>query len=207
MDQQYLEREKELFKLNAKLNAKTKKFISNKCVQVKTVQITTSNSNFNFYHHEEINPPVTHTEEHSSLEISCKKITIANPPLKKQNDISYPLYNRSSTAFSKVKKPNIDIRIPDTHTKDQDDIESLRLKSNASQDNLIDFKTDITENSFKSESMLVRYASESSIPVNTINHTHVIPKVLDKPNVSSEGLIKYVYLNKETFLVFILHIY
>lgn len=191
MDQQYLEKEKELFKLNAKLNAKTKKFIGNKCVQLKTVQITTSNSNFNFYHHEEITGPLSCTtaEELNNLEISCKKITIANLPVKKQNDISYPLYNRNSIASSKPKKSNIEIRIPDSHVKGQNGKDS-RLQSTGSQDNLSDIRTDLTESSFKDESMLVRYVSESSIPQQTINHTQVIPKVLDKPNVSSEGLIK-----------------
>ena len=193
MDQQYLEREKELFKLNAKLNAKTKKFIgNNKCVQLKTVQITTSNSNFNFYQHEEknVSSSTATSEEINSLEISCKKITIANPPIKKQNDINYPLY-RNTTATSKPKKSNIDIRIPHTEYKDQNMNESSQKFSN-SQDNLSDIRTDKTEKSFNEESLLVRFASESSItaPQHAINHANVIPKILDKPNVSSEGLIK-----------------
>lgn len=185
MDQQFLEREKELFVLNAKLNAKTKKFqvnASNK-VQTKPIQIHTANNNFNFYEESRS------TTQDDGLELMCKKINIADHPTKRPHEIVYPLFNRQTKA---PRERNLDLHI---HLPTGSMISDGKCELQE-----VEIKSETIESiSFKNESMLTRFSEESSaippadpipnLPM-PINVTDVIPKSLDKKNVSNDGLLK-----------------
>lgn len=190
---QYLEKEKELFKLNAKLNAKTKKMnvnVNKNVVPVKT-QIITSNNHFNYY--EESLPGSSHptvTSEENSLELMCRKINISNQPMKKPQEIVYPLFQRSTA--SKSRRNNLDITIPITTTADH---------TGAEQPEEIDDKSITNCNteveSFKTESLITRFSDDSlaltpvklPLPPPPICND-IVPRCLDKTSVSSDGLLK-----------------
>ena len=197
---QYLEKEKELFKLNAKLNAKTKKMnvnVNKNVVPVKT-QIITSNNNFNYY--EESLPGSSHptvTSEENSLELMCRKINISNQPMKKPQEIVYPLFQRSTV--NKSKRNNLDIIIPITTTADHtgaEQPEEMDVKSNKSNTNC---NTEVE--SFKTESLITRF-SEDSLALTPVKPfpslpmppppicNDIVPRCLDKSTVSSDGLLK-----------------
>lgn len=187
MDQQFLEREKELFKLNAKLNAKTKKIQTNTTLKVKQVQIHTANNYFNFY--EEPAPKNEPSQE--SLELRCKKITISNQPLKKTQEIVYPLFNRQT---AKAARDDIHIHIP-TGPLVSDGKEEIDH-----EEKTIDAKSEATL-SLQNESLLTRYSNDSSAipPANPIPNlamplppplNDIVPKSLEKK--SNEGLLKFL---------------
>lgn len=197
MDQQFLEREKELFKLNAKLNAKTKKIqiiASTKSQGSKAVQIHTANNNFNYY--EEPSCPSAQKEsQDDGLELLCKRINISNVPVKKPQEIVYPLFNRQTA--KPARRTNIDIHIPTSSMMsdgkaDQEDVDA---KS-------VDAKSEAVESmSFKTESMKTRYSDDSSAipPAERIPNlslplppclVDIIPKSMEKKSISSDGLMK-----------------
>jgi hypothetical protein len=195
MDQQFLEREKELFKLNAKLNAKTKKIqvIASSKSQAKPVQIHTANNNLNYY--EESSYISTQKESHDDgLELLCKRINISNVPVKKPQEIVYPLFNRQTP--KPVRRTNIDIHMPTgpmvaDGKADEEDVDG---KS-------IDTKSEAVESSFKNESMVTRYSDDSSAippaePIASLSMplppslVDIIPKSLEKKSISNDGLLK-----------------
>lgn len=199
MDQQFLEREKELFKLNAKLNAKTKKIqviASSKTQAAKPVQIHTANNNFNYYEEPSTSCPSTQKEsQDDGLELMCKRINISNVPVKKPQEIVYPLFNRPTP--KPIRRTNIDIHMPtgsmmSDGKADQEDVDA---KS-------IDVKSEAIESaSFKTESMVTRYSDDSSAipPAQPIANLSlplppclidIIPKSMEKKSISNDGLLK-----------------
>lgn len=196
---QYLEKEKELFKLNAKINAKTKKMnvnVNKNVVPVKT-QIITSNNHFNYY--EESLPGSSHptvTSEENSLELMCRKINISNQPMKKPQEIVYPLFHRSTA--SKSRRNNLDIIIPITTTADHTGAEQPE-EMDESNTSITNCNTEVE--SFKTESLITRFSNDSLAlsPVKAIPSlplppppicNDIVPKCLDKKSVSSDGLLK-----------------
>lgn len=195
MDQQFLEREKELFKLNAKLNAKTKKIqvIASSKSHAKPVHIQTANNNLNYY--EESTYISTHKESSDDgLELMCKRMNIANVPVKKPQEIIYPLFHRPTP--KPVRRTNIDIHMPTG---------PMLADGKADQDEgdgkSIDAKSEAVESSFKNESMVTRYSDDSSAipPAEPIANLalplppslmEVIPKSMEKKSISNEGLLK-----------------
>lgn len=193
MDLHFLEREKELFKINAKLNAKTKKVqvvVSTKAMQAKPVQIHTANNNFNYYEESLCHPQKELQED--GIELLCKKINISNQPVKKPHEIVYPLFSRQN----KFRRTNLDIHMPGNSMvsdgkADQGDI-----------DGITDFKLETAENkSFKSESMLTRCSEDSSAVPPAIKSSNFalstpspsvesIPKSMEKKNISNDGILK-----------------
>lgn len=191
MDQLFIEREKELFKLNAKLNAKTKKIQTNPILKVpaKTVQIHTANNYFNFY---EEPGPTKNDSIQESLELRCKKITITNPPVKKPQEIVYPLFNHRHTTKLLVTRDDIHIHLP-TGTFVSDGKEEIEIDEKS-----IDIKSEVTV-SLRDESLLTRCSDDSSAvrPADRIPNlsmplppplNDIIPKSLEKK--SNDGLMK-----------------
>lgn len=196
MDEQFLEREKELFKLNAKLNAKTKKIqvIALTKAPAKPVQIHTANNNFNYY--EEPLCPLQKESKDDGLELLCKKISISNQPVKKPHEIVYPLFNRQ-TAKQMRKTNRLDVNMPAMILDGSADVQNDEDDVKSS----INFKTETYESlSFKNESMVTRYSDDSSVvpscdPVSKAfrsppNLVEVIPKSNEKKNISNDGLLK-----------------
>lgn len=193
MDPQLLDREKELFKLNAKLNAKKKHQLlaSTKVQQSKPVQIHTANNNFNYYQ-DPTNSPQNESHD-DGLELLCKKINIVNQPIKRQNGVVYPFFNRQTAKPS--RRTNIDVHIPNG---------SLVSDGKADgdfDDKSVDFKSEAQSTSFRNESLMTRYSDDSSAvpPANPIENlplpepprvADVIPKAIDKKNVSNDGLLR-----------------
>lgn len=190
MDQQFLEREKELFKLNAKLNAKTKKQAS-KAASTKPVHIVTANNNFNYY--EESPAPPAKESHDDGLELLCKKINITNQPTKKSHEIVYPWFNRQTASVA--RRRNLDIHMPggslisDGKTDfDENDATSIDINSET-----------VESKSFRNESLMTRYSDDSSAvpPADPIpnlpmppNLIDVIPKSMERKNICNDGLLK-----------------
>lgn len=173
MDQQFAEREKELIKLNAKVNAKTKKIHSN---TISKIQVQTANNNFNFYD----------DSESEGFEVKCKKINLGSLPAKKHNEVNYP-------HFSRKLRTNLDIHLPTSSLLPDGDADP-EIKS------VIDSEI-VHEKSLKSESLKTRFSDDSSAipPVSPVENlprvaeeivSEVIPKTLERKNVSNEGLLK-----------------
>ena len=194
MDQQFLEREKELFKLNAKLNAKTKKIqiiASSKSLVTKPVQVHTANNNLNYYEESSTCLSTQKELQDDGLELLCKRINISNVPVKKPQEIVYPLFNRQTA--KPVRRTNIDIHMPTGSM--------LLADGKADQEDSIDTKSEAVESSFKNESLVTRYSDDSSaippaeptafmsmpLPPSLVD---VIPKSLEKKNISNDGLLK-----------------
>lgn len=195
MDPQFLDRERELFKLNAKLNAKSKRIAAaTKQAQIR-VQIHTANNNLNYYAED------THTkgdmimmmggggdEQQENVELMCKKLHIKNQPVKKPQEIAYPLFNRQTTTVTGRHSQmvrRVDIHMP-----------TSSLISDGQADETFALET-ITENtSFQNESMITRHSDDTS-PVEPIAHmqplppppTDIIPKCIEK-KISNDGLLK-----------------
>lgn len=199
MDQQFVEREKELFKLNAKLNAKTKKIqaIAATKALAKPVHIHTANNYFNYY--DEPACPSQKESQDEGLELMCKKINISNQPARKPQEIVYPFFNRQTARTNRggTSMDIIHIHMPTgSFTSDgQADQTDNDFKS-------IDFKSEPVESlSFKNESLVTRFSSDSSAipPAVKIpnlpmpNVTDVIPKSMEKKNISNDGLLKWVW--------------
>lgn len=195
MDLHYLEREKELFKINAKLNAKTKKIqvvVSTKAIQARPVQIHTANNNLNYYEES-----LCHSQkelQEDGIELLCKKINISNQPVKKPHEIVYPLFSRQTAKM--LRRTNLNIHMPGN---------SMVSDGNADQgdvDEVADIKLETAENkSFKSESMLTRCSEDSSavppairnlnFPLSTPSiSVESIPKSMEKKNISNDGILK-----------------
>lgn len=189
MDQQFLEREKELFKLNAKLNAKAKKIqiITASKSPTKPVQVHTANNNLNYYEE-------SSTSQDDGLELLCKRINISNVPVKKPQEIVYPLFNRQ-TAKPARRITNIDIHMPTS---------SMVADGKADQEDAegdVDTKSETVESSFKNESLVTRYSDDSSvippaIPIANLSLplppsiVDIIPKSMEKKSISNDGLLK-----------------
>jgi hypothetical protein len=196
MDPQFLDREKELMKLNAKLNAKSKKIASTK-TQIKTsIQIFTANNNFNYY--DEQKEPKDgqggNAADEQHFELMCKKITITNQPAKKAQEIVYPLFNRQ---MSKQQNRRVDIHMPnDSFVSDG------KAEKPEESDEKMSLKTDNVDGmSFQNESLVTRYSDDSSavppadpianlpLPPPPINATDIIPKCIER-KISNDGLLK-----------------
>ncbi|CRL03066.1 CLUMA_CG016634, isoform A [Clunio marinus] len=194
MDQQFIEREKELFKLNAKLNAKSKKIqataASNK-LQGKPVQIHTSNNYFNYYDEQSCTSSSLHKEaQDDGLELMCKKISMSPQPIKKPQEIVYPFFNRQTP--KPPIRTNLDIHMPTG---------SMISDGNAEQTQEVKSES----MSFKNESMITRYSDDSSAipsanlqsisptqPPPLLELTEIIPKSMEKKNISNDGLLKFL---------------
>lgn len=197
MDQAFLEREKELFKLNAKLNSKAKKFstTSNKSL-VKPVQIHTANSNLNYY---DESLAISQKEFQDEESLSCKKINISNQPPKKNHEIIYPLFNRHIVRGSRDHNTSdILILMPGGLTVADGKAENADSFAN---DNIsVDFISEaVSGQSFKNESLLTRYSDDTSAVAPTekiIEHqspsiTNIpVPRTIEKKNISNDGLLK-----------------
>lgn len=200
MDQQFLDRERELFKLNAKLNAKSKKIAAaTKQAQIR-VQIHTANNNLNYYAED------THTkgdtivmmgaagsgggdEQRENVELMCKKLHIKNQPVKKPQEIAYPLFNRQ-TSTSVTGRHSQMIRRVDIH------MPTSSLISDGQADEAFGLETITESTSFLSESMITRHSDDTSPAVPIINvpplpppPTDIIPKCIEK-KISNDGLMK-----------------
>lgn len=207
MDQSFIDREKELFKLNAKLNAKSKKIDPSSIIAAatsstlsistttkikgKTVQIHTTNSNFNYYEEQQSD------EQQKHFELMCKKMNITNQPIRKPHEISYPLFNRHALKQQQISR-RVDIHMPTASLMSDGnaDAEETDMKS---------IKTETAVDSFKNESMVTHCSDDSSAvpPVDSIiphilnmplqpppNSTDIIPKCIEK-KISNDGLLKY----------------
>lgn len=196
MDQAFLEREKELFKLNAKLNSKAKKFstISNKS-SVKPVQIHTANSHFNYY---DESLAISQKEFQDEESLSCKKINISNQPPKKNHEIIYPLFNRHIVRGSRDHTTDIHILMPGGLTVADGKAE---IADSSVNDNIsVDFISEaVSGQSFKNESLLTRYSDDTSAVAPTekiIEHQTpsitnlAVPRTIEKKNISNDGLLK-----------------
>jgi hypothetical protein len=188
MDQQFLEREKELFRLNAKLNAKTKKI---QVAATKPVQIHTANNYFNYY--EEPSCPAQKESHDDGLELLCRKINISNQPARKPHEIVYPLFNRQTAKTNRAANiDSIHIHVPGGSM-----ISDGKADAAENEEQSVDMKSEPVE-SFKNESMVTRYSDDSSAvpPANPVPNlpmppmTDVIPKSLEKRNISNDGLLK-----------------
>ncbi|KAG5677311.1 hypothetical protein PVAND_007080 [Polypedilum vanderplanki] len=210
MDQSFIDREKELFKLNAKLNAKSKKIDPSSIIAAatsstlsistttkikgKTVQIHTTNSNFNYYEEQ----PSDEQQQQKHLELMCKKMNITNQPVKKPQEIVYPLFNRHAHKQQQISR-RVDIHMPNASLMSDGnaDAEETDIKS---------IKTETAVDSFKNESLLTHCTDESSAvpPVDPIiphilnmplppppNSTDIIPKCIEK-KISNDGLLKFL---------------
>lgn len=200
MDQQFVEREKELFKLNAKLNAKTKKIqiiASTKSQATKPVHIHTANNNFNYYEEPAASCPSTQKEsQDDGLELLCKRINISNVPVKKPQEIVYPLFNRQTA--KPIRRTNIDIHLP-TGTMLSD---GKADHEDVDEEKSIDVKSEAVESmSFKTESMMTRFSDDSSAipPAERIANLSlplppclmdIIPKSMERKSISNDGLLK-----------------
>lgn len=185
MDHQFLEREKELFKLNAKLNARTKRIQVIGPAKPKPVQIHTANNNLNY---EEPSAPQKEPQ-HDGPELMCKKITISNQPIKKPQEIVYPLFNRQTAKISRDANLDLHIHLPTGSLIPDGECDA-------------DVTSETVESmSFKNESVLTRYSDDSSAippavpPADVLlpdppNLGDVIPKTIDKKNISNDGLQK-----------------
>lgn len=180
MDQQFAEREKELIKLNAKVNAKTKKIQSNTNAKI---QVQTANNNFNFYE----------DTENEVFQVKCKKINLGSLPTKKQNEVNYPNIIRKH-------RTNLDIHLPTSSLLPDGNADDSELNSIIALEN-VTAKSVRSEKTLKSESLKTRFSGDSSAlaPVSPIENlprvaeeivSEVIPKTLERKNVSNEGLLK-----------------
>lgn len=200
MDQQFLDRERELFKLNAKLNAKSKKIAAaTKQAQIR-VQIHTANNNLNYYGED------THTkgdmimmmgaaaagsgggDEQQNVELMCKKLQIKNQPVKKPQEIAYPLFNRQTTTVTGRHSQmvrRVDIHMP-----------TSSLISDGQADEAFALETITESTSVLNESMITRHSDDTSPAVPILNvlplpppSTDIIPKCIEK-KISNDGLLK-----------------
>ncbi|KAL7048264.1 hypothetical protein ACKWTF_003292 [Chironomus riparius] len=213
MDQQFIDREKELFKLNAKLNAKSKKIApstTNVLPSVvtirpqKSVQIHTANNNFNYYDEALMlkDGQANAEEQQQQFELMCKKINITNLPSKKPQEIVYPFFHRQTT---KQQCRRVDIHMPtgslmsDGKADEFNDIKSIKTETAA-----IDETSTI-----KNESLITRHSDETSaVPpciqpptvVETLLNkqlppapiaTDIVPKYIEK-KISNDGLLKFL---------------
>lgn len=222
MDQQFLERERELFKLNAKLNAKSKKIApsitttTSTKAQIKTsIQIHTANNYFNYYeenHHHHHHQSTSDEQQQQQqqllqqqqqhLELMCKKMSITNQPVKKPQEIVYPLFNRQTLKQQQQQQQTrrVDIHLPSGSlmsdgNENADDCDTKSIKT----------ETAVESASFKNESLLTRHSDDTSAvppaePIQNMpplpprpNVTDIIPKCIEK-KISNEGLLKYDYL-------------
>lgn len=186
MDQQFAEREKELIKLNAKVNAKTKKIQSNTTVTAANkIQVQTANNNFNFYE----------DSDNEGFQVKCKKINLGSLPTKKQNEVNYPQINRKL-------RTNLDIHLPTSSLLPDGNAEpEVNINLIENENGNLEKVTTKSEKSLKAESLRTRYSDDSSAipPVSPIPNlprvaeeiiSEVIPKSLERKNVSNEGLLK-----------------
>lgn len=190
MDQAFLEREKELFKLNAKLNSKARKIATNSNKSfVKPVQIHTANNYFNYY--DESMAMSQKDSQGDGLQLMCKKINISNQPAKKNHEIVYPLLNRQAFRVTKDNNTNdIHIHLPEgskiipdgqAHAVTTEDVKSETI------DDL----------SFKNESVLKSCSGDLSAAALAkkdlgmpILPTANSPTSIEKKNISNDGLLK-----------------
>lgn len=208
MDQQFIDREKELFKLNAKLNAKSKKIAPSTTSlpmsirpPQKVVQVFTANNNLNYYD-ETLSKDGQKSEgdqqQQQQLELMCKKINITNQPAKKSQEIVYPFFHRQTT---KQQHRVIDIHMPT----------GSLLSDGKADDFVVDTKSIKTEiedpetSTLKNESLITRHSDDTSaVPpcettiVETLLNkqlqpapiaTDIIPKCIEK-KISNDGLLK-----------------
>lgn len=196
MDQAFLEREKELFKLNAKLNSKAKKItstISNKS-SIKPVQIHTANSHFNYY---DESMAISQKESQDEESLSCKKINISNQPPKKNHEIIYPLFNRHVVKGSRDHN-TLDIHLPGGLTVADGKAE---IADSSANDNIsvVAISEAVSGQSFKNESLLTRFSDDSSAVAPAENITdhpakpiisNAVPRTIEKKNISNDGLLK-----------------
>jgi hypothetical protein len=215
MDQQFIDRERELFKLNAKLNAKSKKIdpsiiavaaaatttttttTTTTKIKGKTVQIHTTNSNFNYYEEQLADEQQQQQQQQQkSFELMCKKMNITNQPVKKPQEIVYPLFNRQTLKqLQQQHSRRVDIHMPtaslmsDGYAEEANDSKSIKTET-----------TTTAVASFKNESMVTHCSDESSaIPAAEPVHnmplppppcsTDIIPKCIEK-KISNDGLMK-----------------
>lgn len=196
MDQQFLERERELFRLNAKLNAKSKKIAAAK-TQIR-VQIHTANNNLNHYPEEMqtkgdmmMMSGDEQQQQQLNAELMCKKMHIANQPVKKPQEIVYPLYNRQPTITKQQMQRRVDIHMP-----------SSSLISDGNEDDSATFAGETLEStaSFKNESMITKHsydtANSAIPPAEPIPSmplppppSDIIPKCIEK-KISNDGLMR-----------------
>lgn len=195
MDQQFLERERELFRLNAKLNAKSKKIAAAKA-QIK-VQIHTANNNLNHYP-EEVQTKVEmmmmsgdEQQQQPNAELMCKKMHIANQPAKKPQEIVYPLFNRQQTITKQQLQRRVDIHMP-----------TSSLISDGNADDGETFAGEMLEGaSIKNESTITKHSYDTSnsavppaeplpsMPALLPPPTDIIPKCIEK-KISNDGLMR-----------------
>lgn len=198
MDQAFLEREKELVKLNAKLNSKAKKITStNRPILVKPVQIHTANNYFNYY--DESLALSQKESQDDGLELLCKKINISNQPVKRNHEIIYPLFNRQTSRGTKDQNiSDIHIHLPGGLMVADGKAESIDTA--ALDTTSVDFKSEVLDGlSFKNESLLTRCSDDSSafppaakiaeLPMASITN-NVVPRSIEKKNISNDGLLK-----------------
>lgn len=198
MDQQFLERERELFRLNAKLNAKSKKIAAK--AQIK-VQIHTANNNLNHYPEEMqtkgdsmmMSGDEQQQQQQLNAELMCKKMHIANQPVKKPQEIVYPLFNRQPTITKQQMQRRVDIHMP-----------TSSLISDGNEDDAGTFAGETLESSsFKNESLITKHSYDTpnsavppaepipipNIPTLPPPPTDIIPKCIEK-KISNDGLMR-----------------
>lgn len=199
MDQQFLEREKELFRLNAKLNAKSKKIAAAKQAQIK-VHIQTANNNLNHYPEDvqtKVEMMIGSGDEQQNTELMCKKMHIVNPPAKKPQEIVYPLFNRQSTITKQQMHRRVDIHMP-----------TSSLVSDGNADDGETFAGETLESvSLRNESMITKHSYDTSnsavppaepipsMPALLPPPTDIIPKCIEK-KISNDGLMRWNMLTK-----------
>lgn len=203
MDPAFIEREKELFKLNAKLNSKAKKIAStiSQKSSVKPVQIHTANSHFNYY--DDSLPPQKESQD-EGLELSCKKINISNQPPKKNHEIVYPLFNRRNVKDQTTSDIHIHIPSVPGSLIDADGIEESAAKIS------VDLNSEAKNSqSLQNESLVTCFSDDSFAvaPTGSIKNPLTPPRTIEKKNISNDGLLKYftqIYILQKPVLISIL---
>lgn len=209
MDQQFIDREKELFKLNAKLNAKSKKIAPALTTVIalpikppqKTVSVHTANNNLNYYDEAQLKEQQQQQQtgdDQQMFELMCKKITITNQPARKTQEIAYPLFNRHTT---RQQCRRVDIHLPTGSLMSDGQADESYVESQS-----INAETgDLETSTLKNESLITRHSDDTSaVPpcsatvVETLlnkqlpvapNATDIIPKCIEK-KISNDGLLK-----------------
>lgn len=189
MDQAFLDREKELYKLNAKLMKK--KFFDAPKV-IKPVHIVTSNNNFNYYDSmsqdegRDKNRPKKESQD-EGLELSCKKINMCHTKPKKTHEIIYPLFSRHPVKGT--REPNINdihIHMPEGLTVADSEI----FESAAPDNSSVDFKNESLVTRCSDDSSAVALLEKDADHLKPSITNNVVPRSIEKKNISNDGLLK-----------------
>lgn len=183
INQQFLDREMELFKLNAKLNSKAKKMSKQN-----RVQIHTANNNLNYY----VEDSQTKGDDDSpNFELKCKKMHITNQPVKKSQEIAYPFNSRQTSLASNSKQRRVmTLHMPTNSLIADGKADGDETETQGQTENTSCFENESLEVMRHSDDIPQRDSDNSvtNLPI-PLPPTDVIPKCIEK-KISNDGLLK-----------------